>query len=225
MSTDEDFAFNVLDFRQFEEFSASVVQEHFKISLISFSEGKDGGRDAVARNVTLQLGTGKLIRGRNVVVQAKHTKNPWGIIDNSSRARVFEKEIPKVHQMVKRKELDIYIAITNYGIPAGQEQKIVQMFRKVGCRTVIVVGRETLVRWIRESQALHTLATKVYGVAGQSTRQLSVEAAEGVKKVRSGFNLFQKICVAISSQFLDYVGISTTSYKSCDILLIYLKFD
>ena len=50
-------------------------------TILTFSKGKDGGRDAVANGVNIDLGGGNILTNRNLVVQVKHTKKESEIID------------------------------------------------------------------------------------------------------------------------------------------------
>ncbi len=86
--------------------------------------------------------------------------------------------------MVKSGELDIYMAVTNYRVPAGQEVKMVEMFSCIGCQRVVVVGKESLTRWIRESRHLTKVVFSLYGIGGTPLRNLALYSAKGVKKLK-----------------------------------------
>ena len=119
-------------------------------TILIFSKGKDGGRDAVADGVNIDLGGGNILTNRNLVVQVKHTKKESEIIDK----KVYEKEKMKVEKLVQKGQLDIYFLVTNYKIPAGQSDKIVEYFKGAGAKNVVPVGKETLSQWLNDSPVL-----------------------------------------------------------------------
>ncbi len=90
------YIFHTLGSRQFEQLAATVLQEKYKIPVMSFSAGRDGGRDAAARGVSIKLGRGKLLHKQNIVIQAKHTKQESARMDDTIRNRLFQPEIKKV---------------------------------------------------------------------------------------------------------------------------------
>ena len=53
----------------------------------------------------------------------------------------------QVRRLVAKGEVDVYIAATNYRVPAGQEQRLCRALQRAGCKQVLVVGRETLTRY------------------------------------------------------------------------------
>ena len=81
-------------------------------------------------------------------------------------------------------QLDVYMVVLNYSLPAGQERHIARAFGAVGVRHVVVVGRETLKRWIQESRELARKVPDMYGVGGPGVRQISLNAASGVARIK-----------------------------------------
>lgn len=184
MDPGERWAFHKLEPWQFEQLAATVLEEKYNIQLLSFSGGKDGGRDAAARRSSIHLDQKSVLHGQNIVMQAKHTKKINGILDDGLRRLLFKSEFKKVNKMVQNKELDVYIVVLNYGIPAGQEEKVVKNFKDCGVAHVIVVGKETLIRWIKESKVLCKIIPNMYGIGGPGIRQLSLEMSSDVHKVK-----------------------------------------
>ena len=174
---------------QFEQLAATVLESKFAIHLLTFSEGRDGGRDAVARGVSIRLGRSKTLQRQNIVVQVKHTKRPSCLLDDGIRNLLFKPELKKVKKLVSKDELDIYIAVTNYRLPAGQEEKIVGSFKAVGCKNVIVVGRESLKRWIKQSRELMRNVANLYNIGGPGMRQLAAHASGGIQKVKKSLRV------------------------------------
>ena len=120
---------------------------------------RDGGRDAAARRVNIDLGGGNVLTDQNVVVQVKHTGEELEKFKN-----VFKDEIEKVKKLVDQNELDIYIIVTNYKLPGGQDKELRDTFtaKKAGAKEVIVVGNETLTQWLNDSLKLQQKVLRLY---------------------------------------------------------------
>ena len=156
-----DYKFHLIGHLDFEKFAATVVSSKYNIkTLLTFSEGQDGGRDAAASGVDIDTGGGNILKNQNLVVQVKHTKKESATINNS----VFGKEKEKVKKLVQEKKLDTYIMFTNYKVSALQEEKHVECFtsKDVGAKNVIVIGEETLSQWLGDSRELQMQVLRYY---------------------------------------------------------------
>ena len=148
------YKFHLIRPDEFEKLAAIVLKEIYKIPFLIFKNGKDGGRDAVARNTNIDLGGGNVLTNQNVVVQVKHTEDGSATFYNVTRNRVFEKEKKNVKRLVDDDGLDIYIFLTNYKLPAGQCVELEKLFKDAGAKEVVVVGYETLSLWLNSSPEL-----------------------------------------------------------------------
>ena len=174
-----DYNFHAISAEDFEKLAITVVSEVHKIPYKSFGPGRDGGRDAVARRVNFDLGGGNVVSDKDVVVQVKHTTKVSANLDDGLRKKVFEDEKGKVEKLVRAKKLDIYVIITNYGLPAGQEDKLVNMFKGVGAWEVIVIGKETLSQLIDNRPKLKQGVLQLYGIyCGDPAQLLNIRNAK-----------------------------------------------
>ena len=162
------YKFHLIRPDEFEELAAIVLKEIYKIPFLIFKNGKDGGRDAVARNTNIDLGGGNVLTNQNVVVQAKHTENESATLNDGTRKRVFGKEKKNVKRLVDDDELDIYIIVTNYKLPAGQCVELETLFKDVGAKEVVVVGYETLSLWLNSSPELENKVRRLYPAVDDS---------------------------------------------------------
>ena len=139
---------------------------------------RDGGRDAVARGVNIDLGGGNVLTDQNVVVQVKHTGEELEKFKN-----VFKDEIEKVKKLVDQNELDIYIIVTNYKLPGGQDKELRDTFtaKKAGAKEVIVVGNETLTQWLNDSLKLQQKVLRLYPEGIINDLSSSLTAAQSVQ--------------------------------------------
>ena len=150
--------------------------ETYKVPFSVFKKGKDGGQDAVATRVNIDLGGGNVLTNQNVVVQVKHTENESETFTNGTRNRVFGKEKDKVKRLVDKNELDIYIIVTNYKLPIGQSVELKKLFKDAGAKEVVVVGYETLSLWLNRSEELQKKILRLYPV-GHITDFLNCQRA------------------------------------------------
>ena len=93
--SEPDLPFHRIEAHKFEELAATVLEDKFQLPLLTFTSGRDRGRDAAARKVTFNIG-GTTYTDHNVVVQVKHTKREGAKVDNSTCNRLFVKELAKV---------------------------------------------------------------------------------------------------------------------------------
>ena len=150
----QNYKFHLIGPDEFEELAATVLMVIYKVPFSVFKKGKDGGQDAVATRVNIDLGGGNVLTNQNVVVQVKHTENESETFTNATRNRVFGKEKDKVKRLVDKNELDIYIIVTNYKLPIGQSVELKKLFKDAGAKEVVVVGYETLSLWLNRSDEL-----------------------------------------------------------------------
>ena len=138
------------------------MSEKYKIPFLKFKSGNDAGQDAVAKRVNIDLGGKNILTDQNVVVQVKHTRYETKSFSDKTRKRVFDGGKKKVEKLVNENELDIYIIVTNYELPAGQCMKLEETFKKCGAKEVVVVGNETLTQWLNDSQELQQKVLRLY---------------------------------------------------------------
>ena len=182
----KDYKFHLIGDDNFEKFAVTVLGHIYNIkTLLTFSKGPDGGRDAAAHNVNIDFGGGNL-ENQDLIVQVKHTGKVESITD-SVRKRIFKGEKEKVEKLVKENQLDTtYIMFTNYDLPALQEQKlnkcfnaaknvpaekgvelndsqqIVNCFEGAGAKHVVIIGKETLSQWLGDSPELQMKVIRYY---------------------------------------------------------------
>ena len=98
---------------------------------IAFSAGKDEGRDArfdgTAQHFPSQA---KPAKGK-FVIQAKHTTQPGASCSDSAFKTAFKSELPKIKNLAKAGDLELYLLFTNRDITGGTERSIVTELRKI----------------------------------------------------------------------------------------------
>lgn len=140
-----DYRFELLDESTFENLVNTICQKILGTGVVSFSSGKDGGRDGkftgTAENFPDKINpwSGKFI------IQAKHTSNPVASCSDKEFETVVDKEIPKIKKLKDDGDVDCYLLFTNrkYSGVKGEEllKKIID---QTGVVNSIIIGKETI---------------------------------------------------------------------------------
>jgi hypothetical protein len=118
-------SFENLSFQQFEELVIDLCRHLFGIGVQSFSEGRDGGRDATFEGKA-ELYPSKAAPWVGItVIQAKHTNginrsfSEKDFYSKSSNKTLVGKEIPRIKKLRSEKRLDNYILFANRKLTAN----------------------------------------------------------------------------------------------------------
>ena len=98
---------------------------------VVFTKGRDGGRDGRFTGAANNFPSKKSPASGNFIVQAKHTQNLYGSCSDSSFASIIKKEIPRIDNLVKGKELDYYLLFTNRRLTGGTDNKILKQIKAI----------------------------------------------------------------------------------------------
>ncbi|HLM83523.1 MAG TPA: ABC-three component system protein [Terriglobales bacterium] len=134
-----------LEDTEFEDLVCRICMRILGMGTISFSSGKDGGRDA-RFDGTAQHFPSKTNPARGkFVVQAKHTTQPGASCSDSPFKRVFKDELPKIKNLAKAGDLELYLLFTNRDLTGGTELSLVTRLRKIrGVREAWVLGNDPI---------------------------------------------------------------------------------
>ncbi|MFT5645675.1 MAG: hypothetical protein ACI976_000348 [Aureispira sp.] len=140
-----DYRLELLEDGAFENLINSICQHILGIGLISFSEGKDGGRDGkfigTAQNYpsTKSPWTGKFI------IQAKHTANSVASCSDIEFETIVGKEILKIKKLKAKNEIDNYLLFTNRKYSGIKGERLTQrIISETGIQFVAIIGKETI---------------------------------------------------------------------------------
>jgi hypothetical protein len=110
-----------LDDAEFEDLTCRICQKILGLGTISFTKGKDGGRDGRFHGTAQAFpSTGSPVSGK-VIVQAKHTSNPSAACSDTDFTRAINGEVPKITALVASGELEYYLVFTNRRMTPGAE--------------------------------------------------------------------------------------------------------
>ena len=178
------YRFHLIDPDEFIELVATVVGDTFNIkTLLTFTKGRDGGRDAAADCVNIDLGEENILVNQNLVVKVEHSKDESKTIDDDMRRDLFEKDKNNVEELVQKNQLDTYMVVTNYILLTNQSTKLVKFFKNAGIKSVIIVGKGTLSCWLNVSPELESKVIRQYpDLIDQTTVQMLEQYREHLKK-------------------------------------------
>jgi hypothetical protein len=162
------YAYENLGEDQFEQLIVLLCQEILGISVMGFSKGIDGGRDAkFVGTAQLHPSTASPWVGITII-QAKHTngynRNFSESDFYSTRAKsknILNEEIPRIKSLRSKKELDHYMLFANRRLAATAESNIVSFIsRQTGVPrpSIYLCGLEQLEIWLKRFPRVATLA-------------------------------------------------------------------
>lgn len=139
------YRLELLEDGTFEKLINSICQNLLGMGVISFSEGKDGGRDGkfigTAQNYpsTKKTWTGKFI------IQAKHTANPIASCSDPEFEKIVDKEILKIQKLKAKDEIDNYLLFTNRKYSGIKGERLTQkIISETGIECAAIIGKETI---------------------------------------------------------------------------------
>lgn len=135
-----------LDSATFEKMVNSICQNLLGMGVISFAEGKDGGRDGIFTGKASKFPDDKNSWSGKFVIQAKHTSNPVASCsDKDFESILIDKEIVKLKKLKASNDVDCYLLFTNRkytGIVGEAIRK--RIISETGIRNVAIIGSETI---------------------------------------------------------------------------------
>lgn len=149
-----DLALHTIGWRAFQDLCSQVCEVVLGRPVEIFREAQDGGQDAVflisSEPDTPPIGT----------VQCKHTS------ESSKALKISDltAEIEHVEELVKTGQADTYAFMTNMSVDAPVAAAMRSKLRALGVRKPHILGRQYIVRVIRNSAKLRALVPQVYGL-------------------------------------------------------------
>lgn len=150
-----------LEDTEFEDLICRICVRILGMGTIAFSPGKDGGRDARFDGTAQHFPSHtKPARGK-FVIQAKHTTQPGASCSDSPFKRIFKGELPKIKNLAKAGDLELYLLFTNRDLTGGTELSMVKQLQKIrGVREAWVLGNDA----IRQRLDMHPEAWSSMGL-------------------------------------------------------------
>lgn len=129
----------------FERLINSICQKILGTGVITFSQGKDGGRDGrfigTAQNYpsSVKNWSGKFI------IQAKHTSNPIASCADKEFEKILDGEIEKIKKLKANNEIDNYMLFTNRKYTAISGERLnKRIISETGIENSVIIGKEVI---------------------------------------------------------------------------------
>lgn len=130
---------------EFENLVNTICQETLGTGVVSFSKGKDGGRDGRFEGTANNYPSNSENWSGKFIIQAKHTSNPIASCSESEFETIVDKEIERLKKLKKAGDVENYLLFTNRkytGIKGEALRKKIKT--DVRLDNVEIIGVETI---------------------------------------------------------------------------------
>lgn len=140
-----DFRLELLDDSTFEKLVNRVCQDILGLGVVSFSAGKDGGRDGKFTGTANKYPSEKHSWTGKFIIQAKFTENPIASCSDSSFKKTLDTEIAKIKTLKITGDVDCYMLFTNRKYSGVEGERILKKIQtETGVKNVVIIGKETM---------------------------------------------------------------------------------
>lgn len=164
-----DYRLENLSEDDFEKIINTLCQKVLGTGTVSFSKGKDGGRDGrfegKANNFPsfVECWEGKFI------IQSKHSSSYQSSCSDKSffgnKESIVKKEIEKIISLKNNNEVDNYLLFTNRKETASREKAKKHIRQETGLINVDIIGKETLHTWLdQHNDIVKTFKIGIYSL-------------------------------------------------------------
>lgn len=131
--------------QDFEKLVNSICQEILGMGVISFAEGRDGGRDGKFEGIANRFPSESHKWSGKFIIQAKYTSNPVAYCSDSDFTQIISKEIEKIKILKQNNEIDNYLLFTNRKYTGGKGEELLNLIKKkTNLENVTILGKETI---------------------------------------------------------------------------------
>jgi hypothetical protein len=140
-----DYRLDLLHEDEFENLINRICQRVLGTGVISFSKGKDSGRDGKFTGTAQNFPSAINPWAGKFVIQTKHTNNPIASCSDNDFKTIVNNEIEKIKKLKQKNEVDCYLLFTNrkYSGVKGT-QLLSKIKRDTGLENVEIIGKESL---------------------------------------------------------------------------------
>jgi len=129
----------------FENMVNTICQKILGTGVISFSKGKDGGRDGKFTGTAQAYPSTKKNWSGKFIIQAKHTEVPNASCSDTEFLKIVDAEIVKIKALKKNKEIDNYLLFTNRKYTGVKGSILVAKIKEEsGIENCEIIGKETI---------------------------------------------------------------------------------
>ncbi len=140
-----DYRLELLDETTFENLINSICQKILGNGVITFSSGKDGGRDGKFTGTAQNFPSDAANWHGKFIIQAKHTSSPIASCSDNAFKKIIDDEIIKINKLKANNEIDNYLLFTNrkYSGIVG-ERLCKKIIDETKVNNTAIIGNETI---------------------------------------------------------------------------------
>ena len=143
-----------LDDKEFENLVALICENILGTGTIVFSDGKDGGRDALFTGRANRFPSEVSPWKGQFIIQSKHTTKPVASCSDSEFNTIVKKEIPKIQKLKESGKLDYYLLFTNRKLSGIKNDKIDDLISENIDIENRVIGDERIQLWLQKYSSI-----------------------------------------------------------------------
>lgn len=149
-----DYRLENLSEDEFEKLVNMLCERVLGIGTVSFSKGKDGGRDGRFEGKANDYPSSSEPWVGKFIIQAKHTDNYQASCSDKpfhgNESSIINGEIKKIKTLKDNGEIHNYLLFTNRKETANREDAIKHIRVNTGLDNVDIIGKETIHRWLSQ---------------------------------------------------------------------------
>ena len=139
------YRLELLSSDNFENLVNTICQEILGTAVVSFSKGKDGGKDGRFEGTANNYPSNSENWSGKFIIQAKHTSNPIASCSDSEFNNIIDKEITQLKNLKETGEIDNYLLFTNRKYTGIKGDALREKIKnEVGLNNVAIIGVETI---------------------------------------------------------------------------------
>lgn len=136
----------------FEKLVNELCQRILGTGTVSFSSGRDGGRDGRFTGTTNKFPSETEKWNGRFIIQSKHTEDYQASCSDKTfhgnKTSIVNKEIERLKKLIKDEVIDNYIIFTNRKETGNREGAVKYIKEKTGIVNVDIIGKATISDWI-----------------------------------------------------------------------------
>jgi len=143
---------------EFEQLINVICQKILGTGVVSFSKGKDGGKDGRFEGTAQEYPSDISPWSGKFIIQSKHTNNPIASFSNPDFSSIIKNEIQRINTLKSEEGVDNYLVFTNRkhtGI-AG-DNLVAEIKKQTNLENVEIIGVENLISYLRQNQDIVNL--------------------------------------------------------------------
>lgn len=140
-----DYRLELMDEDSFEKMVVTICQQILGIGTISFSSGKDGGKDGKFTGTANNFPSSEEPWKGKFIIQAKHTSIHTASCSDTDFESLLKKEVVKIKKLKEEGQIDNYIIFTNRKYSGLKGDKLCEQIKTdTGLENVAIIGKETI---------------------------------------------------------------------------------